>query len=389
MKAIRDGRHPSGLLFTVCAALVLAAVPVAASPAGAAARRAAPTRPPAWRAVRLPSSLASSADLADVSASGPADAWVVGGDAITADEDRPLILHWNGRSWSEVALRGVPGPGDLSSVSAWSRSDAWALGTDRYGTVLLHWNGRRWRSVNFPGRADADWYTVAAGPDGVAWLSGSRQDAQGTGPIVVERWNGRAWQVVPTGLGRGALGMVRVSASGDVWAAGFIGNDQPLIAHEHRGVWTSLLEPDSITLTDVLAVSPHDVWAVGGNITVTPITASAEIAHWNGRRWTRTHLPSSGLGFMVESISPGRSGRPQWAGLLDLSGPARTRYGYYNGTAWSMVAGATVLPGNVFDVDATTAHIPGTDATWAVGSYAILVSGNVTGGRSFIEFNPG
>ena len=137
---------------------------------------------------------------------------------------------------------------------------------------------------------------------------------------------------------------------------------------------------------DVLGVSGRDVWAVGGSITVTPITASTVIAHWNGRRWTRVHPPSPGLGFVAQSISPGRSGKPQWAGLLVI-GPYRTLYLYYNGTAWSTVPGASVAPASAFDVGLVAAHIPGTDATWAVGGYGTGEATTV--GRGIIEYNPG
>src|SRR5215470_3676132 len=97
---------------------VLAVAAVAATyPAAAVARgpgTTAAAAPPAWRAVRVPSAVVSPAELTDVSATGPADAWAVGAEAETAQPDgspagMPLILHWNGRAWAKVALRGVPG----------------------------------------------------------------------------------------------------------------------------------------------------------------------------------------------------------------------------------------------------------------------------------------
>jgi hypothetical protein len=87
--------------------------------------------------------------------------------------------------------------------------------------------------------------SVAAAPDGRAWLVGSRKNAAGNSQILVEPWNGAAWHVVATGLGQGMLRKVRVSANGDVWAAGADANFFPLIAHEHRGAWMSLPGPPS------------------------------------------------------------------------------------------------------------------------------------------------
>jgi len=85
------------------------------------------------------------------------------------------------------------------------------------------------------------------------------------------------------------------------------------------------------------------------------------------------------------SISPGSSGRPQWAGLEVFAG-GRNAYAHYNGTAWSNVPGATVLPGKAFVAFTVTAHIPGTDATWGVGGSADDGAMPI---RAIIEFNPG
>jgi len=364
-------------------ALIAAAVPAAAAAPGAAA-----ASPPAWRVVRVPSSVVSPAELADVSASGPANAWAVGAEAETGlSLGTPLILHWNGRAWSKVGLRGVPGPGRLSAVSAGSRSDAWVLGTDKFGTVLLHWNGRRWHMVGFPGQATAAMNGVAAAPGGSAWLAGSRKDAAGNDEILVERWNGAAWRIVATRLGRGVINKVRVSANGDVWAAGASPASSPLIAHEHRGAWTSFPgpEPNSIELRDVLARSARDVWTGGfrsGGALLQPV-----ISHWNGRTWTSVIVPTGVFGGVL-SISPDRAGLPQWAGTdSGVNGPT-TLYDFFNGRAWSSVPGATALAG-IFDAATVTAHIPFTNGTWGVGGSVVDHGQGIQPFRAIIEFNPG
>jgi hypothetical protein len=374
------------IVTTLTAGAALAAVPVVAASASVVARGAAAATPPRWRVVRVPSSVVSPSELDDVSASGPADAWAVGAEAETGfEQGRPMLLHWNGRAWSKVALRGVPGAGDLTSVSAGSRSDAWALGYGSSGNLLLHWDSRRWRPVGFPGRAVGDAVDVAAAPGGAAWLVGARTDAAGNDEILVERWNGAAWHIVATGLGRGVLVRVRVSANGDVWAAGTNGDYHPLIVHGHHGAWTSFPGPDTQMVNDVLGVSARDVWAVGGFVTVTPISLGAVIGRWNGRRWATVNVRRD-LDLLALSISPGRSGQPQWTGLEGVVGPSRTAYAHYNGTAWSIVPGATVVPGNAFEAFTVTAHIPGTDATWGVGGSADDGAMPI---RAIIEFNPG
>jgi hypothetical protein len=94
--------------------------------------------------------------LRGVSATSATDAWAVGqvfaparGGFATA------ILHWNGTTWARVPS---PSPGQhtnqLSGASADSPADAWAVGyyclsrcaqiNEQDRTLILHWNGTAW-----------------------------------------------------------------------------------------------------------------------------------------------------------------------------------------------------------------------------------------------------
>lgn len=50
--------------------------------------------------------------------------------------------------------------------------------------------------------------------------------------------------------------------------------------------------------------------------------------------------------------------------------------------------GATTLSG-FFDASEVTAHVPGTNATWAVGQSVVDGPGGVSPGKPIIEFNTG
>src|SRR5215470_11255107 len=84
--------------------------------------------------------------LTSVSAVSGSDAWAVGNDP-------GLALHWNGTRWVRT---GVPHPSVLNGVSALSASDAsdaWAvgsLGDVSTTTLALHWNGTAWARVPTP-----------------------------------------------------------------------------------------------------------------------------------------------------------------------------------------------------------------------------------------------
>ena len=378
---------PGSLTLAAAAAALLASVSPAAAAAAAASAPTAAATPAAWQAVSVPSSVTSPATLADVSAASASSAWAVGADAETAlKTGTPLILHWNGSKWAKVALSGVPGLGYLTSVAAASASDAWAVGTDKSGAVVLHWNGSRWSKVAFPDSSTATVSSVAAGPGGTAWLGGSTPSTGTSSNILVEQWNGNSWHVVKTGLGQGWLNSVRVAASGDVYFAGSDSNGG-MAGYSHDGSWTVLPSADIETfqINDVLGVSHTNVWAVGLNFNNEVGIYAPVVNHWNGTAWATVNAPANVLSQDL-SISADNSGQPQWIGAEAGLDPSTTLYAYYNGSSWSNVNGATDVSG-LFDANTVTAHIPGTNATWAVGG---SVSNNTTIApvSPIIEYNP-
>lgn len=378
----------------IVAAVATAAVFAFADPAfGSATAAPKIVRTALWGVVPVPRSVSTPATLNDVAASGSRNAWAVGAEQETSvNVGVPLILHWNGRRWSKVKVEGVAGPGSLVSVSAPTSRDVWVLGTDAAGTVLMHWDGMRWRNVRFPGEGTVQANSVAAARNGQAWLVGS-QPATGGGQFraLVERWNGRAWDKVQVAFGgpNFRLDRVRVSPSGDVWAVGvgdFVG---PLVAHFNKKVWTAMSVPTLTGVNDVLGISPGDVWVVGEEFNATAGIDLALIAHWNGHAWTvlRKPAPAEALG-PNNSISPNAAGRPQWVGGTAGLNPTATVYAHFNGTKWATVQGATRLSG-VFADFVVTAHVPGTNATWAVGGSAKDTAAGVSPDKVIIEFNPG
>jgi hypothetical protein len=90
--------------------------------------------------------------LTSVSADSASDAWAVGAyrNNTTGVRDT-LILHWNGTAWSQVATpaSGLPET-ELNGVSTVSDREAWPAGfagtpaTGQFGTLILRWNGTSW-----------------------------------------------------------------------------------------------------------------------------------------------------------------------------------------------------------------------------------------------------
>ena len=92
-----------------------------------------------------PASFTTSGRLLAVAATSARNAWAVG-----LDGGQTLIVHWNGRAWTQVLNSHG---GFLLGVTATSARNAWAVGgTDwfRPQTVIEHWNGKTWTQVRSP-----------------------------------------------------------------------------------------------------------------------------------------------------------------------------------------------------------------------------------------------
>lgn len=196
---------------------------------------------------QLPAGL--SGFLTDASAPGAADIWA-------ASRYGGYILHWDGIGW-RLARRWTGG--DITGVTAISQHDVWVFGAtvnDLTGTGTWHFNGRSWSEA-----------TAGAAPFVYRASAVSRRDiwaiATKRGRFFVARYDGRRWRQVRTG---GTLAGVQLS--------------------------------------DILAVSSHDVWAVGNRATSHGGTRLV-LAHYNGTRWVRipTHLRA-----WAGRLAPGASG---------------------------------------------------------------------------------
>jgi hypothetical protein len=145
-------------------------------------------------------------DLAAVTALSPSDAWAVG-RCCGPNLGKSLVLHWNGTTWTRQASpnpsqMGAGSFNRLSGVSAVSGTDAWAVGY--YGRItaqgsagkplILHWDGTSWTQAASP------FFGTASGLDSVAavsstdvWATGGTFRNKGLGTTVILHWNGSAW----------------------------------------------------------------------------------------------------------------------------------------------------------------------------------------------------
>jgi hypothetical protein len=117
-------------------------------------------------------------ELRAAATSGANDAWLVGVDH-GPDRDAGLALHWNGRSWSRVAIPGVGVASALLGVATRSASDAWAVGgyTSSFEDptprpLVLHWDGAAWTRQSSPTGTGTTLTGIATVPGSFTGLRG-------------------------------------------------------------------------------------------------------------------------------------------------------------------------------------------------------------------------
>jgi hypothetical protein len=382
----------------------------------------------------------SPATLTAVAALSPTDAWAAGAG---------LIEHWNGGHWTVstsiggAGLLGAVGPGDV-----WSG-----------GPPISHWNGSSWQPVASPtgvdlpttasavtpsgfvvgsyvdvfgrrrlfaptwvsnvglgdnrlrGAADVpsggsfavgDYVASGAhhalirsfgggiedgtGPDGIlrgasavtgsdAWAVGATDD----GRTLVEHFDGASWAVVPSpNVGAGdVLTDVAAIAPSDVWAvgsAGATGDATTLIEHYDGAVWSIVPSPNAGSgdnaLSGVFASAPGDLWAVGSFVGPSGALRTL-VEHWDGGSWTVVPSPNQGPGENVLSSVSGRPGAAPWAvGHAVVSGETVPLIEFWDGTVWrrATLAGDAASPGASLTSVASGGSISGAPITRVVGN---------------------
>jgi hypothetical protein len=284
-----------------------------------------------WQLVGRP---LPNAGLWSVSASDNNDAWAVGDH---------LAEHWNGHTWRRVRTAHVSGRSILHAVAAVGPRNVWLVGSKWQGagtraeTLVEHWNGSRWSVVPTPNppqvasRQDAGFQAVSARSASDVWAVGYEivggrgatvrhgKPAAGT---LIEHWNGRRWQIVPSPSVRASNGVLNdnlfsVSAdrSNDAWAAGSWGSghilgyggggDHALVLHWNGQSWSraSLPKIPMRSLLGGVAARNGRAWAVGDK--GEQPRQSTLVERWNGTAWAESGSPS---GYMLTAISIPRRG---------------------------------------------------------------------------------
>lgn len=343
-----------------------------------------PTTPPTWQLADIPKTEPTSV-LWDVAAADATHAWAVGSEAYSPAEQYttgvPIVLFWDGSEWSPVKLPALSWKGSFRLVAAGSPTDVWVLGgpmshdIDDNVTVVLHYDGKTWSEVPFPAGATPSPMSITdmSVADGHVWLVGHR----GT-PAVILEWTGQAWQEhqPPTECVQGGTsfdGMpnfcnvtgVKAFAADDVWAAGngawtgFLG---PLLYHWDGSAWKAVqvgVNQQKLALQAIDGRSPTDIWAVGDTLMQ---GGGALAVRGDGTTWeVVTGLPNK----FLPGVAVDADGIPWLIG--NTTAPSSSLYTYLPPGQWAETPAPTPPDTVGMSLKAITA-IPGTNRVVAVGA---------------------
>lgn len=188
------------------------------------------------------------ASLTSVTALSAKDVWAVGYSANNNDNpsgggfvsEPTLIEHWDGIAWNIVPSPNSPFKyNQLKSVIAVKANDIWAVGASFdsfYGvshTLIEHWNGQKWSIVSSPSPESKSMTLsgITAVSENDIWAVGvysnTSTDTSGTGPSLIEHWNGKQWRIISNPniavLG-GLLGVTQVPQTNNLMAVGTDGS---------------------------------------------------------------------------------------------------------------------------------------------------------------------
>lgn len=183
----------------------------------------------------------------------PGDLWAVGGDGSVGGA--PVLLHFDGASWSEVAVPALQKGGVAAFFKVWgtSASNVWVVG---HRGVVLHYDGAAWKE-ELVGASDDLISLWGTGPDHVVAVGG-----RGNG--IVSHFDGKSWKTTSLAPLPGLNG-VFLRTPGVVHVAGIMGT----IARLDGATFTVLDQTQADAQLDLHAVFADDqdhLFAVGGSL---------------------------------------------------------------------------------------------------------------------------
>lgn len=248
---------------------------------------------------------------------------------------------------------GGTGDSGLGAIGVVSAHEIWAVGSYDNNVInqmlIERWDGASWSVLPSPGAGRLLDIAVVSAND--IWAVGDR----------FVHWDGSAWSVVTESPGANA---VTALASNNVWTAGF----GDTIRHWDGSRWSVIPVPEINVpikeLNDIAFVSANDGWAVGiasyGHMDYWPL-----VFHWDGLTWSRVQTPDE-TGKHLSGLATVAAGDVWAIGSRYDSGTFSTLFEHWDGTQWNIVPSPNLRTNSLWF---SHASVSASDSIWAVGSY--------------------
>lgn len=180
-------------------------------------------------------------DLWGVWGAATDDVWVVGG---VVGDGEPVILHWDGATFSPVGLDPAENTRGASSLFK-----VWGIGGKTFAVgesgLIVEWDGAAWRGVSGGANADDDFVSLWGTAADHIVAVGGRSNAR------IARYDGTSWTTeAPSGVG--GLNAVFMGAEDEAVVGGIYG-------------YTATFDPGTGELAGDPVVTDYDIHAIWGD----------------------------------------------------------------------------------------------------------------------------
>lgn len=268
--------------------------------------------------------------------SSGSDVFAVGVDHVTG---RSLVLHYDGASWSRMAL---------DPAFTWQLNDVWGTsGSDVYAVGspgVLHYDGVSWTRMT-EGYGSSVWGT-----------SGSDLFVAGAG---IRHFDGATWSVMVPPDNTVSYQDIWGSSGTDVYVVGYESTgipgaltwNHPVLQHYDGTAWTSVSPGQGHHYKGIWGSSGSDVFVIGYDV----LSYAGMILHFDGATWSR----------VKDLESPSTLSAVWGASNTDVFAAGAQQFVHFDGAAWSAM-------GTVFEKDVNSVGGSSPGDVYAVGTGKVL-----------------
>lgn len=324
--------------------------------------------------------------LLSVSADSSTDIWAVGSQQVKKAV-ATFVLNGDGSTWSQVA---APNPSskdsEFAAVKALSPDDVWAVGSYQLKAKIIplaeHWDGTTWTKVDAPGGhyESAEFLAINADAPDDVWAVGRTFGRYDYDDNFVDHWDGSTWTayaINDSWTEQILTGVVAISRH-NIWAVGYgykqeeLARNVPITYHWNGSTWTLVLPKHGPLNTDyyfrgVDATPSDDVWAAG-DTGLPPETEATLIEHHPvGGQWSVVSAPSPGVGpgTFVRAVSAIAADDVWMVGDYGKGASSRLLTLHWDGSRWRDIAAPS--PGGKYNTTGASVSAVASDDVWAVG----------------------